>query len=243
MKSGLFRQYFTNASKLVTREIIQPWWRIDRSLSISPSLRHTSTQPNALLFLWLPNSLCLYSLFRHTAFTMYTARFGVDYYSEAIKSQFGVGRLSGHLKGHGTRRIVGCIEMDGAAKAEPASLAWKCACKILGVATNLRRCPRRNIDARPIVSRELSNASCELEEERSSSISNASDLGFSVFMITELPSGGPITRWVSHRLYVCNINTSRHELFWTGKPMFIVPNLPFIRTFSLLELGTLNVLT
>lgn len=94
------------------------------------------------------------------------------------------------MKGHGTRRIVGCIEMDGAAKAEPASLAWKCACKILGVATNLRRCPQQNIDARPIVSRELLNGSSELEEWRSSSISNASDLDISVFMMTELSSGG-----------------------------------------------------
>lgn len=94
----------------------------------------------------------LYSPFRHGTFGVYTARSGADYYSEAIKGQFGVGRLSGHLKGHSTRRIVGCIEMDGAAKAEPASLVWKCARKILGVATNLRRCPQQNIDAKPIVS-------------------------------------------------------------------------------------------
>lgn len=94
----------------------------------------------------------LYAPFRHGTFGVYTARSGADYYSEAIKSQFGVGRLSGHLKGHSTRRIVGCIEMDGAAKAEPASLVWKCARKILGVATNLRRCPQQNIDAKPIVS-------------------------------------------------------------------------------------------
>lgn len=94
--------------------------------------------------------------------------------------------------------------MDGAVKAEPASLAWKCACKILGVATNLRRCPWRNIDARPIVSRELSNGRSELEEGRSSSsssISNASDLDVSVFII-ELPSSGAKTRQVCHRVYV-----------------------------------------
>lgn len=146
---------------------------------------------------------------------MYTARSGVDYYSEAIKSQFGVGRVSGHSRGHGTRRIVGCIEMDGAAKAEPAPLAWKCACKILGVATNLRRCPQQNIDAKPIVSRKLSNGSSELEEGHSSRISNASDLDISVFMITKRPPGGSITRWVCHRLYVCSINLVRHELLRT----------------------------
>lgn len=142
---------------------------------------------------------------------MYTARSGVDYYSEAIKSQFGVGRLSGHWKGHGTRRIVGCIEMDDAAKAEPASLALKCACQILGVATNLSRCPRQNID----VSRELSDGGSELDEGRSSSssISNASDLDISVFIMTEVPSGGPITRWVCHIPCVRGINSPRQELF------------------------------
>lgn len=93
-----------------------------------------------------------FSLFRHGTFRVYTALTWADYYSVAIKSQFGVGRLSGHLKGHGTRQIVGCIEMDDAVKVEPASLVWKCACKNLGVATNLNRCPLQNIDARMNVS-------------------------------------------------------------------------------------------
>lgn len=83
---------------------------------------------------------------------MYTALTRADYYSVAIKSQFGVGRLSGHLKGHSTRQIVESIEIDGAVKVEPASIVWKCACKNLGVATNLNHCPLQNIDARMNVS-------------------------------------------------------------------------------------------
>lgn len=42
--------------------------------------------------------------------------------------------------------------MDGAVKVEPASLVWKCACKNLGVATNLNHRPLQNIDARMSVS-------------------------------------------------------------------------------------------
>lgn len=60
----------------------------------------------------------------------------------------GLGGLSGHLKGHGTRQAAGCIEMDGALKVEPASLVWKCAFKNLGVAANLSLHPLENSDAR-----------------------------------------------------------------------------------------------
>lgn len=42
--------------------------------------------------------------------------------------------------------------MDGAVKVEPASLVWKCACKNLGVATNLNHRPLQNIDARMSIS-------------------------------------------------------------------------------------------
>lgn len=70
-----------------------------------------------------------------------------DYYSVAIKSQFGVGRLGGHLRGRGTRQVAASIEMDDAVKAEPASLAWKCGWgkKKNGVATN--GIPQQNSDA------------------------------------------------------------------------------------------------
>lgn len=85
-------------------------------------------------------------------YTALTSRERADYYSVAIKSQFGLGRLSGHLKGHSTRQIIGSIEMDGAVKVEPASLVWKCACKNLGVATNLNHRPLQNIDARMSIS-------------------------------------------------------------------------------------------
>lgn len=64
-------------------------------------------------------------------YTSLTSRERVDYYSVAIKSQFGFGRLSGHLKGHSTRQIVCSIEMNGVVKAETASLVLKCACKNL----------------------------------------------------------------------------------------------------------------
>lgn len=50
------------------------------------------------------------------------------------------------MKGHSTRQILGSIEMDGAVKAEPASLVLKCVCKNLGVATNLNHCLLQNID-------------------------------------------------------------------------------------------------
>ncbi len=52
------------------------------------------------------------------------------------------------MKGHSTRQVVDSIEMDGAVKVERASIVWKCACKNLGVATNLHHCPLQYIDAR-----------------------------------------------------------------------------------------------
>lgn len=113
------------------------------------SFKHTHTH---ILLSFLSLS---FSLFGHGAFSVYTAltsRERADYYSVAIKSQFGLGRLSGHLKGHSTRQIIGSIEMDGAVKVEPASLVWKCACKNLGVATNLNHRPLQNIDARMSIS-------------------------------------------------------------------------------------------
>lgn len=82
---------------------------------------HTAASPT------LPSS----SLFHRRTLGAYTSLTPADYYSVAIKSQFGAGRLSGHLKGHGTRRVVGAIEMDGVVKVEPASLGWKCGCKTL----------------------------------------------------------------------------------------------------------------
>lgn len=62
-------------------------------------------------------------------YTALTSRESADYYSVAIKSQFGVGGLSGCLEGHSTRQLVGSIEMDGALKVESASLVWKCSSK------------------------------------------------------------------------------------------------------------------
>lgn len=118
----------------------------------SPSPSHTHTHAHARMNTHAHVLRLPFSLFRHGTFRVYTALTWADYYSAAIKSQFGVGRLSGHLKGHGTRQIVGCIEMDDAVKVESASLVWKCACKNLGVATNLNRCPLQNIDARMNVS-------------------------------------------------------------------------------------------
>lgn len=123
----------------------------NRSGPIRHTLTHTPFPPIHTHTHSVILSLSLsFSLFRHGAFSVYTAltsRERADYYSVAIKSQFGVGRLSGHLKGHSTRQIVSSIEMDGAVKVEPVSLVWKCACKNLGVATNLSHCPLQNIDA------------------------------------------------------------------------------------------------
>lgn len=115
------------------------------------SIRLTQTPPCSI-HTFCHSQLCLsFSLSRHGTFSVYTAlasRERPDYYSVAIKSQFGVGRLSGHLKGHSTRQIVDSIEMDSALKVELFSLVWKCACKNLGVATNLNQCPLQNIDTR-----------------------------------------------------------------------------------------------
>lgn len=102
-----------------------------RSGSIRHTHTHTQTPPSHTHILTFSDSLS-FSLFRHGTFSVYTALTRADYYSVAIKSQFGVGWLSGHLKGHSTRQIVGSIEMDGAPKVEPASAVWKCACKNLG---------------------------------------------------------------------------------------------------------------
>lgn len=74
------------------------------------------------LSLPLPASLTLSSLSGHAEFSVYTAlsrKERADYYSVAIKSQFGAERLCGHLTGHNTRQIISPIEMDGAAEVGP----------------------------------------------------------------------------------------------------------------------------
>lgn len=118
----------------------------DISIQLDTPPPHTTTTTNTHCdILWLSLS---FSFLRHGAFSVYTDLTRADYYSVAIKSQFGVGRLSGRSKGHSTRQIVGSIEMDGAVKVEPASLVWKSVCKNLGVATNLTHRPLQNINAR-----------------------------------------------------------------------------------------------
>lgn len=116
----------------------------------SGSISYTQTQTASSQHTHMPISLSLLLFFtlstRHVL--AYTALTRADYYSVVIKSQFGVGRLSGHLTGHSTRKIVGCIEIDDAAKVAHAALVWKCAFKNLGVATNWNHLPLQNIDGR-----------------------------------------------------------------------------------------------
>lgn len=101
--------------------------------------------PPRSLILPLPASLTLSSLSGHAEFSVYTAlsrKERADYYSVAIKSQFGAERLCGHLKGHNTRQIISPIEMDGTAEVGP-----KCPCRSFELSTNRNYCPLWNIDA------------------------------------------------------------------------------------------------